>query len=299
MQLWVSEENLPFFMALASPVRIKIIKRLAQGEANIKDLAEEIGVSSAMMTSHIKKLENAGLVMAPASRKQGKMCSLINQWYTLRLPTSNYQPIQNYEVQLDVGHYTKAEITPTCGLASTEKIIGTPDDPRAFYDPERFQAELLWFTQGYVEYEIPNYVPDEYEIVDIEISAEMCSEYPHIKNNWESDINIYLNGELVCPWVSPGDFGDRTGKYTPSWWLSAQYGILKKFSINKDGVFLDKKLKSNKSLQNYHLDKDHWSLRFEASDAKRRAGGLTIFGKHYGDFSRGIIVKINYQQIQP
>ncbi|MSS08222.1 hypothetical protein FYJ38_06135 [Clostridium sp. WB02_MRS01] len=31
-----------------------------------------------------------------------------------------------------------------------------------------------------------------------------------------------------CTWVSPGDFGDRRGKYTPGWWLSAQYGILKR-----------------------------------------------------------------------
>lgn len=41
MQLWVSEENIPFFAALASPIRIKILERLAKSDANIKELAEE------------------------------------------------------------------------------------------------------------------------------------------------------------------------------------------------------------------------------------------------------------------
>ncbi len=59
MQIWVSEENLPFFEALSSPVRIKILEHLAHGEANIKDLAKAVGVTSAMMTAHINKLEAA------------------------------------------------------------------------------------------------------------------------------------------------------------------------------------------------------------------------------------------------
>ena len=63
------EENIPFFAALASPIRIKILERLAKSDANIKELAEDVGVTSAMMTSHIRKLEEVGLVPHPALRK--------------------------------------------------------------------------------------------------------------------------------------------------------------------------------------------------------------------------------------
>lgn len=78
MQLWVSEENIPFFAALASPIRIKILERLAKSDANIKELAEDVGVTSAMMTSHIRKLEEVGLVATSRSKKNGKVCALIN-----------------------------------------------------------------------------------------------------------------------------------------------------------------------------------------------------------------------------
>lgn len=295
MQLWVSEENLPFFEALASPVRIKIIKRLAEGKANIKELANAVGVTSAMMTSHIDKLEKAGLVISTRSQA-GKVCSLLNQWYILSLPTANHRYVQNYEIQLGVGQYTKAHIRPTCGLADSQKIIGGFDDPKFFYDPARIHAQLVWFTSGYLEYEIPNYIPDNCKILDIEISAEMCSEYPNAKNDWESDINLYLNDTLICPWISPGDFADRKGKYTPDWWNSAQYGILKHFEINRNGVFLDKEKKSDQTTDNYSLDRDHWTLRFEASSETRRPGGLTIFGEQFGDFPRSIQVKVNYEK---
>lgn len=296
MQIWVSEENLPFFEALSSPVRIKILEHLAQGESNIKDLAEAVGVTSAMMTAHVNKLEAAGLILSTRTKKAGKVCSLVNQWYTLRLPTVHYHQIQNYEIQLGVGQYTKAEIQPTCGIANNEKIIGGHDDPKFFFDPERIHAQLVWFRDGFIEYEIPNYVPDGCEIIDIEISAEMCSEYPHIKNDWKSDINLYLNGHPICTWVSPGDFGDRRGKYTPGWWLSAQYGILKRFEINKQGVYLDKEIKSPLTLDAYDLSRDHWTLRFEVSSLNGRPGGLTIFGENFGDYARGIVIKVNYKR---
>lgn len=296
MQVWICEENIPFFEALSSPVRIKIIEHLAEGDANIKELAEAVGVTSAMVTSHIHKLEQVGLVTSTRSKKEGKVCSLVNQWYALRLPTANFHQIQYYELNIGVGKYARISATPTCGLADSEKLIHSCDDPKCFYDPDRFDAQLLWFTNGYVEYEVPNYVPENFNIVDIEISAELSSEYPNTKDNWESDINLYLNGEMLCSWVSPGDYGNRRGKYTPSWWLSNQYGLLKRYEINRQGVYLDKEQQSEKTLDDFHTERSVWTIRFEVSDEKRRPGGLTIFGEEFGDFARAIQVKVNYER---
>ena len=249
-----------------------------------------------MVTSHIHKLEQVGLVTSTRSKKEGKVCSLVNQWYALRLPTANFHQIQNYELNIGVGKYARISATPTCGLADSEKLIHSCDDPKCFYDPNRFDAQLLWFTNGYVEYELPNYVPENCNIVDIEISAELSSEYPNTKDNWESDINLYLNGEMLCSWVSPGDYGNRRGKYTPSWWLSNQYGLLKRYEINRQGVYLDKERQSEKTLDDFHIGRSIWTIRFEVSDEKRRPGGLTIFGEKFGDFARAIQVKVNYER---
>lgn len=296
MQVWVSEEYLPFFEALANPMRIKIIERLAEGEANIKELAAAIGISSAMVTSHIQKLEQAGLVVSTKSRRYGKVCMLVNQFYALRLPTPNFSQIQNYEIKLGVGQYTKAEVEPTCGLADENRIIGGYDEARFFYDPDRIKAQILWFTKGYVEYEIPNYVPEGCKILDIQISAEMCSEYPNVRNDWESDIELSLNGRRICLWRSPGDFGDRKGKFTPGWWCSAQYGILKRFEINQQGIYLDKEQQSEDTLEDFDLDRSHWTLRFAVSEERIRAGGLTIFGERFGDYAKEIEIQVNYEK---
>lgn len=131
MRISITEENLDFFEALASPVRLKIIACLAKNSMNIKDLAQSVGVSSAIMTSHIKKLENAHIVESKKSRQYGKVCSLVGTNYMLLFPTPRLS-ITHYDINLKVGQYSQAKIGPTCGLATEHSVIGDYDDPRCF-----------------------------------------------------------------------------------------------------------------------------------------------------------------------
>ena len=62
MQLEINQEALPVYEALASNVRIKIIQLLAKNKMNVKELAQELGLSSAFITMHIKKLEEAKII---------------------------------------------------------------------------------------------------------------------------------------------------------------------------------------------------------------------------------------------
>ena len=62
MQLQINEESLPVYEALASKTRIKIIQLLSKKKMNVKDLAKELGVSSAITTMHVKKLEEANII---------------------------------------------------------------------------------------------------------------------------------------------------------------------------------------------------------------------------------------------
>lgn len=62
MQLQINEESLPVYEALASKTRIKIIQLLSKNKMNIKELAQALGISSAITTMHVKKLEEANII---------------------------------------------------------------------------------------------------------------------------------------------------------------------------------------------------------------------------------------------
>ena len=213
------------------------------------------------------------------------MCSVNN---AIHVPTNHY------DVNIKIGQYTDVYVEPTCGIATEECVIGSFDEPKCFFDTKRDKAQLIWFSKGFVEYRIPNYVPQNCRTTSIEICVEMSSEYSHIKNDGLSDIGLYLNNKKLCVWTSPGDFGDRRGRYTSDWWKSGQYGILKRYEINEKGVCLDKVQKSEKTLREFNLDKQYWTLRFEVCEELRKAGGLTIFGRKFGDYAQDIYVCVRY-----
>ena len=50
------------FMALADPVRRRIIARLSRGSATVNELAEPFEISKQAVSKHIQVLEQAGLV---------------------------------------------------------------------------------------------------------------------------------------------------------------------------------------------------------------------------------------------
>ena len=63
------------FAALANPTRRAILARLAQGEANVIELAEPFAMTLPAISKHIKVLEGAGLVIR-SRRAQWRPCSL-------------------------------------------------------------------------------------------------------------------------------------------------------------------------------------------------------------------------------
>ena len=63
------------FAALANPTRRAILARLAQGDANVNDLAAPFDLSLPAISKHIKVLEHAGLVVR-GQRAQYRPCTL-------------------------------------------------------------------------------------------------------------------------------------------------------------------------------------------------------------------------------
>jgi predicted transcriptional regulator len=299
MNLDLSEQSLPIFEALASNVRIKMIHHLAEKPLNIKELAQNLGLSSAIMTMHVKKLEKAGIIKTEIVRgKAGgqKKCSLCVEKLEIYFPAREREQKTFHETEVSVGHYTDFQVEPTCGLATTEKIIGEFDDPRYFLHIDRMSAGILWFGKGYVEYKLPNFLLKNQEPTELEISLELSSEAPFTNSDWPSDISFYLNGVSLGNWTSPGDFGDSRGKLTPDWWPSEvnQYGLLKHLRITSNGTFMDGIRISEISLDDINIRDMHWTFRIAVQEDSKNVGGVTLFGSGFGNYNQDLRFRLYY-----
>ena len=57
------EDGLPIFKALGSELRVEIIKILQENNGmNMNELATHLNITNGALTSHIKKLEESGIV---------------------------------------------------------------------------------------------------------------------------------------------------------------------------------------------------------------------------------------------
>lgn len=298
------DEGLDTFKALGSEVRLQILKILLENDQmSMNQLANELNISNGALTGHIKKLEECGLISTSnesAVHGNQKMCSIIQD----RIIVDITKPIDYanvFSTQIRVGQFSSHNVCPTCGLATSESVVGVLDDIRYFDHPDRFNADIIWFTKGYVEYAIPNLIPVNQKISQLSISMEISSEAPGIDNNWPSDISFYINDILVGVWTSPGDYGEVRGMLTPDWWPPNwnQYGLLKLLVINHRGTYIDGLKISDVTTNTLKLDYTS-TIRFRMAveEDATHVGGLTLFGRSFGNYSQDIQVSINYTPIE-
>lgn len=304
MNLDISEKSLPVYEALASSVRLKVIQLLAKQPMNIRELSEAVGLSSAIMTMHVKKLEKAGIVQSEMHPSRGgvqKVCSLQVEQAEIIFPNKMEHIREYHQSEISVGHFTDFQVEPTCGLATTEKFIGIVDDPRSFLDAERFQAKVIWFSEGFIEYKIPNFLLSTENPTELVISMEIASEAPLTNNNWPSDMTFYLNNVKLGTWTSPGDFGDKRGKYNPSWWPDDinQYGLLKHLTVTNQGTRMDGHPMSDVTLEQINVWDKQWTLRIAVENDSRNIGGVTLFGNGFGNYKQDIVFRLYYDKVVP
>lgn len=300
------DEGLEIFKALGSELRINIIKLLQENhEMNMNELATSLGITNGALTSHIKKLEESGIIQVMTERGSHgnqKVCKVAVDKIVVDVESEENEEDQNiYNAEVKVGHYSDYEVYPTCGLATSQAIVGEVDDPRYFSHPDRINAGILWFTKGYIEYIIPNLLPSATKIDQITVSLEISSEAPGINNDWPSDISILLNDVKIGTWTSPGDYGDVQGIFTPDWWFPNwnQYGLLKMIVINKKGTFVDGLKISDVTINEFNLDyKSTVRFKFEIEEDAKNVGGITIFGSEFGNYNQDIKVRIAYSPME-
>lgn len=300
------EEGLELFKALGSEVRIKILQQLLTNqERNLNELAASLNLTNGALTGHIKKLEDAGLIAVTtefSGHGNQKVCRVSQDRILVDIVPRKPEGLTGiYENEIPIGQYMHYSVFPTCGIATKDALIGEVDDPRYFAHPDRIHAGILWLTRGFVEYSVPNFLPAGQKIEELAFSMELASEAPGVNHDWPSDITFSLNDVEIGQWMSPGDFGDVRGNFTPEWFPGYwnQYGFLKMLTINQWGTYIDGRKISGVSLKQFALDyKSSIRLKLEVKEDAAHVGGLTLFGAGFGNYSQGIKVRIRYSPME-
>lgn len=300
MELKLNNNALHVLKALASDTRIKIIEQLSTNKLNISELSEKTGLSNAIIGKHIRILEDAGIVKTetvPAKSGTQKIVILKIDRVNIHFPQKLYTAYESYQQDIPIGHFSDFFVKPTCGLATTETFIGDYDDPKYFTDPRKHDAAILWFTTGFVEYKVPNMLNETNNLEMIDLSFELSSEFPYSNNVWPSDISFALNDLPLGNWTSPGDFSDTRGIYTPDWWShdTNQYGILVTLRITRGGTYVDgKKISLNGLDEILPTLNSQWKIRLSVEEDAENVGGLTIYGKGFGNHNQNILLTTYY-----
>lgn len=285
---------------LAAPARLSMLELLhARGPLNVNEISHALDLPQSTTSTHLNLLEEAGLIRTEVSKaRKGsqKVCHAVHEEIVLSFARPAKTGHEVIEVAMPVGLYSGYEVVAPCGMCSRDGIIGYLDSPDTFLTPDRMKAGLLWFTKGYVEYQFPNNARIKgAEVKELEIALELSSEVPGTSDNWPSDITLSINGNGIGSWTSPGDFGDRRGKYTPDWWKlrGSQYGVLKHFRVTEDGTFIDGVRISDTCLADLGL-LEHRSirLRIEVPENAEHPGGINIFGRGFGNYDQDIVLRL-------
>lgn len=289
--------------ALASEPRIQMLDLLRNKTLNINEIADELNLPQSTVATHISILEKAGLIITEsvhAKKGNQKLCKPAFHEVLVQFPQKSSSKKNFIDVEMPIGIFTDCNVTAPCGLCSSEHIIGLLDIPDSFLSPDRMKAGLLWCGSGTFEYKFPNNTLYEAKkLSKIELSMELSSETPGTTADWPSSITLWVNKIEIGTWVSPGDFGDKRGKYTPAWWKleGSQYGLLKHFSVTQEGSFVDGVKMSNVKLSDLNIP-EHHSIRVKigVKEDAEHVGGMNIFGKGFGNYDQGIILRSYFEE---
>lgn len=296
------EETKKVAAALSGELRIQILKLLSLQEMSLHEISTALSMPLSTITANVNQLEEAGLIhceMRPAKRGLKKVCVQSAKSVIFNLVDEESLSKPNTIIQdMPIGRYSNFSITPTCGLASATNIISYVDDPISFYDPESSEAQIIWFSSGFLEYRFPNRLPANAGITSLELTMEICSEAPGCNANWPSDIFLEINNVLIGTFTSPADFGDKRGLLNPAWWDSAltQYGQHKRWIVTANGSYVDGVSVSSVSIHQLCLkEHDAITVRIGVRPDAKNVGGMNIFGRNFGNYEQDIRMKIEYE----
>ncbi len=293
------EQDIHILKGLASEIRMQILRCIMIEPRNINAIAEELDLPQSTVATNVQMLEKCGLISSKiikGIKGNQKVCVCEYTQFLVNLEKDSMFPKDSVRVEMPIGLFIDYSVSPPCGMCSQTQIIGFLDTPESYLEPDRVKAGLLWFEKGFVRYKFPNNAFNQKQTVrKLEISMELSSETPGTNPDWKSDISLFVNDRSLGIWTSPGDFGDKRGKFTPEWWKmeGSQYGILVTWEVNAKGTFIGKEKISETNIDDLQLN-EHHSIKVSVGvdEAASHVGGINIFGRGFGNYDQDIILEL-------
>ena len=287
--------------ALSASVRRKMMCLLRSSCYSIAELAKLLKLPVSTVSFHVNILRKAGLVSVTVKRNSRGNAKLISRQIDNLSIDFNGRDTERrhlqYVQEIPLGSFSEAKVQAGCGMASETEILIADDMPGAFFAPQRLKAQIIWFSKGYIEYRIPNYMLKDRAVNAILLSMEICSEAPNFRMDWKSDITFWINGVEITTYCSPGDFGGRRGRLNPEWWsdYSSQYGVVKTLKITNDCVYLDETAVSTQTIDKLNLkDNEYFVFKIGVKEDAKNQGGVNIFGEKFGDYAQGLMYIVDF-----
>lgn len=286
--------------ALSSLNRIKILSVLNSKSYNISELSKELNIPISTIRFDLEMLKNADLIKLTTTYTQSGKSVIVyrltdNVNIDLTLWGTSSKNFKEYEYILPIGSFSSTEnVKFPCGMASETGFLCNDNDESVFYSPNRFKAELIWFTSGFLEYKVK--LPELTQpIKELEISFEACSEAPLYNNDYKSDISLIINEKEIGPYCCPGDFGGMRGQLNPSFWPDnmTQYGILTHWCVSEINTTMNNAFMSFIKISDIDFTKQKYlSIKIGVKENAEHCGGINLFGSKFGNHPQHIMVKI-------
>lgn len=293
------DQDIHILKGLASEIRMQILQYIMKEPKNINAISEELNLPQSTVATNVQILEKCGLISSKIMKGikgNQKVCVCEYTQFLVNLEKDSLFSKDSVRVEMPIGLFIDYSVSPPCGMCSVTQVIGFLDSPESFLEPDRVKAGLLWFEKGFVRYKFPNNAYTlKKPVRSLEISMELSSETPGTNPDWKSDISLFVNDCPLGYWTSPGDFGDKRGKYTPEWWKmeGSQYGIWVKWVVNENGTYIGETQVSETTITDLSLN-EHHSIKVSIGVDENAAhvGGINIFGCGFGNHDQEIVLEL-------
>lgn len=291
-----------FAHALSSDIRLHILQLIKEEPLNVSELAKKLQIPVSSAALHVNVLEKSNLVITsskPGLRGAQKICALRVGQIVFHIQDELSEVTSNVITEtMPIGNYFDFMVTPPCGIISNTGFLSPEDNIHGFYLPERFHAQLIWLTSGFLEYRFSSLKSKKLtSAICYEFTFEICSEAPGYCEDWKSDISIWINYKKIGILQTQGDYGGRRGLLNPSWLLEnhTQFGLLHSIRITNSGCYIDNALCSVETISSLKLlEQPFLSLKLGVEENAVYRGGFNLFGENFGDHPQNIVLKITY-----
>ena len=294
-------DGLELFKTLGSDVRMRIVELLSErGEMNMNEIASALELTNGALTAHIRRLEECGIIQTVTEctgHGNQKLCSMKVDQILVNGRTEEVREVRVKDEELQIGYFDAFDVKDPCGLCSVYSMIGRENDPHYFALPDRLQAGLLWFSEGYVEYRIPNLLSANQQMHQMTFYFEISPERVGMLPDSQAEIDFYLNERKIATWVTPPEFQWSKGIYTPAWWYGRerQFGLMKMIVVTRFGTYFDGLKVSEIGLDDFTPEElQHLKLRLGVEKRGRYQGGVALYGAGFGNYNQDIHVRVHY-----